>query len=234
MKTMANDKKDAASYFKKAKKLKRSCKIGVSGPSGSGKTYSSLLIASGLVGGDWSKIAVIDTEDSASLYSNLGDFSVLNINKPYDPKKFKKAIELANEANFEVILLDSSSHEWQGCLDLHANLGGRFTDWSVVTPLHEEFIQSIKDSKAHVISCVRKKTDYSMTSEGGRTKVEKVGLKEVQRDNYEYEFDIFFDINIHHLAQTSKDRTGLFMDRTPFIITKATGDELSAWANKGE
>lgn len=231
---MANDKLDPKSYFKKAKRLKIPLKIGISGPSGSGKTTGALLIAKGLVG-SWDKIAVLDTEDSAALYSNIGDFSVLNINKPFDPKKFVKAIELANEAGFEAIIIDSSSHEWSGpggCLEIHAALGGRFTDWAVVTPLHNSFLQAVRDSKAHVILCVRKKTDYSMTSEGGRTKIEKVGLKEEQREGLDYDVTLFFDVNIKHYASTSKDRTGLFMDRTPFIITEATGKELLEWSNK--
>lgn len=44
-------------------------KLALQGSSGSGKTYSSLLIAYGIVS-DWSKIAVIDTENgSADLYA---------------------------------------------------------------------------------------------------------------------------------------------------------------------
>ena len=44
--------------------MRNKCKIklGIQGPSGSGKTYSSLMLAYGLTK-DWSKIAVIDTEN---------------------------------------------------------------------------------------------------------------------------------------------------------------------------
>ena len=52
-------------------------KLALQGASGSGKTYSSLLIAYGIVS-DWSKIAVIDTENgSADLYAHLGEYNVL-------------------------------------------------------------------------------------------------------------------------------------------------------------
>lgn len=44
-------------------------RLALAGASGSGKTYSSLLIAYGMTG-DWSKIAVIDSENcSADLYA---------------------------------------------------------------------------------------------------------------------------------------------------------------------
>lgn len=47
-------------------------KMAIQGPSGSGKTMSSLLLAYGLVG-DWTKIAVIDSEhNSAHLYAIWG------------------------------------------------------------------------------------------------------------------------------------------------------------------
>ena len=48
-------------------------RLALQGASGSGKTYSSLLIAYGMTG-DWSKVAVIDSENgSADLYAHLGD-----------------------------------------------------------------------------------------------------------------------------------------------------------------
>ena len=46
-------------------------KLALQGCAGSGKTYSALLLAYGLTS-DWSKIAVIDSENgSADLYAHL-------------------------------------------------------------------------------------------------------------------------------------------------------------------
>ena len=48
-------------------------KMALQGCAGSGKTYSALLLAYGLCS-DWSRIAVIDSENgSADLYASLGD-----------------------------------------------------------------------------------------------------------------------------------------------------------------
>jgi CO dehydrogenase nickel-insertion accessory protein CooC1 len=69
--------------LKKASKEQIKLKIGLSGPSGYGKTYSALLLAYGITN-DWSRIAVIDTENnSASLYAHLGEFNVLRLDEPF-------------------------------------------------------------------------------------------------------------------------------------------------------
>ncbi|HPN22924.1 MAG TPA: AAA family ATPase, partial [Tenuifilaceae bacterium] len=96
-----------------AERRKAKIRLGLQGPSGSGKTYSSLLIAYGLCN-DWSKIVVIDTENhSADLYAHLGEYRVLNLQKPFSPESFIKAIELCeSSANTEVIVIDSISMEW--------------------------------------------------------------------------------------------------------------------------
>ena len=100
--------------FRKAERKQAKLKIGLSAPSGAGKTYSSLLIAYGICG-DWSKIAVIDTENgSAELYSNLGDYSVCSITPPFTPKKYIAAVHEAVEAGFKVLIIDSLSHAWSG------------------------------------------------------------------------------------------------------------------------
>ncbi len=58
--------------LRKAERRQAKIRLALQGPAGSGKTYSSLLIAYGITG-DWSKIVVIDTENSsADLYTHLG------------------------------------------------------------------------------------------------------------------------------------------------------------------
>ena len=65
--------------LKQAQRNQVKLRLGLSGPSGYGKTYSALLLAFGITN-DWSKIAIIDTENnSASLYSHLGEFNVLTL-----------------------------------------------------------------------------------------------------------------------------------------------------------
>jgi hypothetical protein len=219
---------------KKAKKLK----IGVSASSGSGKTYSSLKIAYGLVG-DWDKICVIDSErDSASLYADLGPFNTINLTKPYHPDRYVAALVAAVESGAEVVIIDSITHEWNGpggCLEIQSSLGGRFQDWAVVTPLHNNFIDMILTAPVHIICTIRRKEEYALgQGANGKMQVQKLGLGEVTRDGFSYEMDVMFEVeNDTHNAKATKDRTQLFTDRTPFLITEETGKELKDWSNAG-
>src|SRR6478736_6648773 len=101
--------------LKKATRKQVKLRLNISAPSGAGKTYSALRMAKGLCG-DWSKVAVIDTENgSASLYSDLGDFNVIDLKPPFTPEKYIEAINVCVAAQMEVIIIDSSTHEW-ACL----------------------------------------------------------------------------------------------------------------------
>ena len=213
-------------------------RLGLSGASGFGKSYSALLLANGITN-DWSRVAIIDTENnSASLYSHLGNFNVLSLEEPYSPERYIEAIQTCEMAKMEVIIVDSITQEWQGkggCLQIHEQLGGRFQDWAKVSPRHQAFIDAILQSEAHMITTVRSKIDYSMDSaSNGKTKVVKHGLKSITREGFEYELTANFElINEHHMAKASKDRTGLFMDRPEFVINSATGRKLMQWCNEG-
>ena len=213
-------------------------RLGISGASGFGKTYSALQLAYGMTQ-DWSKIAVIDTENaSASLYSDLGNFNVLNLLPVYSPERYIEAIDTCEKANMEVIIIDSITHEWQGeggCLQIHDQLGGRFQDWAKVKPRHQKFIDRILQSKCHIITTTRRKTDYSMdVGSNGKSKVVKHGTKEITSEGFEYELSVNFELtNEKHLCKVSKDRTNLFQGKPEFIITSDVGKQLKAWCNQG-
>ena len=220
-----------------ASRKRAKIKLAFQGPSGSGKTYSALLLAFGLCG-DWSKIAVIDTEHhSAELYSHLGQYNTLNIGAPYSPENFIKAIQICEGEGMQVIIIDSISPEWSGSggiLDVHGNMAGNsFTNWSKLSPRHNTFIQTILQSQCHVIATIRTKQDYVLNEKNGKMVPEKVGLKGISRDDTEYEFTIVFDIDIKHQAIASKDRSGLFADKPSFQITTETGKVILAWCNSG-
>lgn len=222
----------------KAQRHQVKLRLGLSGASGFGKTYSALLLAYGITN-DWSKIAIIDTENgSASLYSHLGAYNVLTLEEPYTPERYIQAIETCELSEIDVIIIDSITHEWSGkggCLEIHESLGGKFQDWAKVSPRHQAFIDKILNSRCHVITTVRRKIDYSMdTDMSGKSKVIKHGTKEVTREGFEYELTANFElINDNHLAKASKDRTGLFMDFPEFIINSSTGQKLIEWCNSG-
>lgn len=226
--------------LRKAARTKAKLRVGLSGPAGSGKTYSGLLLAYGLVG-DWEKIAVIDTENgSGELYSDLGPYNVITLEAPHSPERYIEALRAAEVAGMQAIIVDSVSHEWEGkggCLEINELLAGTkfkgntWAAWSETTPRHRKFIEALISSPAHIITTARSKTDMMQTED---KKVKKVGLKEIQREGYEYELTVNFTLDREgHYAIASKDRTKLFIDRDPFLITEDTGRELKKWNDGG-
>lgn len=224
------------STLRKATRQQAKIRLGLSAVSGGGKTYSALLIAYGLCG-DWDKIAVIDTENnSADLYAHLGDFNVLPLSADYTPEKYIAAIQDCENAGMEVIVIDSITHEWDGkggCLEIVEKLGGKYQNWAQVTPRHQAFIDSILQSKCHVITTVRRKQDYEMVKEGNKVMVEKKGLKEVTREGFEYELTLNLELDVRHNATASKDRTGLFIDKASFVPSIETGKIIKQWCENG-
>jgi hypothetical protein len=227
--------------IKKAKRQQVKLRLNLSAPSGAGKTMSALLMAKGLVG-DWSKIAVIDTENgSASLYDHLGDFNVLDLQPPYSPERYIQAIDACIGSGIECIIIDSSSHEWSGaggCLEANEKLaaakykGNTWSAWSETTPKHERFVNHVLHCNAHVITCTRSKMETVM---GEDRKVKKVGMKDLQRDGWEYELTVSLSIDRDtHMAIASKDRTQLFEGKEPFVITEQTGVLIRNWCDQGE
>ncbi len=219
--------------LKKATRNQARIKMALQGPSGSGKTYSSLLLAYGLVG-DWTKIAVIDSEhNSAHLYAHLGPYNVLGISQPFPPEKYIEALETCLNAGMKAIVVDSISHEWEGIggiLDIHGSMpGNSFTNWNKITPRHNGFVQKLLQSDAHIIATIRSKQDYVLTDKNGKMVPEKVGMKGVQRDGVDYEFTVVLELDIRHNAVSTKDRTGLFAEKPPFVITTSTGQLISSW-----
>ncbi len=224
----------------KATRKKSKLRLNISGPSGSGKTFSALLMAKGLTG-SWDKIAVIDTENgSASLYDHLGSFQTIDLQEPFSPERYIEAIDMCIKAGMECIIIDSSSHEWSGpggCLEINEKLaqakfkGNTWSAWSQTTPRHDAFVQKVLQSPIHIITCTRSKMETVMTDD---KKVKKLGMKDIQREGWEYELTVSLSLDRDsHTAIASKDRTEIFEGRDPFIITEAAGKEILKWCNAG-
>lgn len=229
--------------FQKAERKKSKARIALCAPAGGGKTHSALLLASGL----GKKIAVIDTESgSASLEAGkpgIPEFDVLEMHAPFMPDKYVLAMKAAEEAGYDVIILDSLSHAWAGTgglleeVDKKAKAsksGNSYTAWRDVTPMHNRLVEAILQSQCHVIGTMRSKAEYAMESANGKLAPKKVGMAPVQREGMDYEFTIVFDIDqASHIASVSKDRTSLFDGKTE-VLSKATGEQIHDWLMTGK
>lgn len=227
--------------IRKAERFKAKLRLGLAGPSGAGKTMSALKLARGVVG-PTGRICLIDTErGSGDLYADITDYDIIQINAPFKPDRYIEAIEAAEEANYDIIIIDSLSHAWTdegGILDQADKLSkaskNSYTVWADLTPQHRALVGAMLASPKHIVATVRSKQEYSMEKDDktGKTSVRKLGLAPVQREGMEYEFTVFMDISQDHYAKVSKDRTNMFKDEV-FLIDEATGSRLSTWLAAG-
>jgi len=183
------------------------------GVAGAGKTYTALSIASHL----GQRIAVIDTErGSASKYSDQFEFDVLEI-ESYSPKTYIEAMQAAEEAGYDVLIIDSLSHAWvgkEGALEQvdkaarRTQSGNNFGAWRDVTPMHNAMVDAMISSKCHIIGTMRAKTEYVQEKDPktGRTTIRKVGMAPIQRDGLEYEFDVVADLDADNNFIVGKTR----------------------------
>ena len=236
-----------AFQVKKAKREKIYVKVALMSPSGGGKTYGSLRLATGMAAeikketGKDAKILFANTEQKRGYYyANEFDYDIVDIDAPHEPEKYVDLIEFAVNEGYDILIIDSSSHEWEGkggCLDLQQKAGGTYQAWSKVTPRHNKFINAIADSPIHIIATMRGKDQYEMTKDDktGKATVQKLGVGAKQRDGFEYEFTCTFLIDQKtNTAEVQKDNTHIFESQGAVLLTESHGEKLIKWANDGE
>jgi len=220
-------------------------KLALMGASGSGKTYSALRLATGMatqlesVLGRPIKIIMANNEKSRGVYyANEFKYDITQVEPPHEPEKYAKLISDVVDLGYDILILDSTSHEWEGrggCLELQQLAGGTYQAWSKVTPRHDKFLTAIADSPIHIIATMRGKDQYEMEkSDTGKVTVTKLGVGAKQRDGFEYEFTTTFllDQKDNH-ATSQKDNTHLFEKEGRILLSEEDGIKIVKWANSG-
>lgn len=233
--------------FENVSRAKSKARIAVVGPSGAGKTVSSLYLAYGITG-DWSKVALIDTEhERGRFYADrtdlkIGEFKYASMSAPYSPEKYVDYVQSAAQTvgSDGVVIIDSFSHCWDnegGVISIKENLVSTtkmndFTAWNEAGRIQNNLVNTILSVNCHTIVTMRTKMAYAMeVNDRGKTVPVKIGLAPVQRDTTEYEFDMCFQIDRNHIASLSKDTT--FLDSWSGVITAELGSQLGEWLSKG-
>lgn len=234
--------------FQKATRKKAKLRLALTGVTGAGKTLSALYIAYGITG-DWSKVALIDTEhERGRFYAcrddlDTGEFLYLSFEPPYTAEKYKEyVIAGAKEVGEDgVVIIDSFTHAWNnegGILERKDKMVNpskgvtSYTAWNEAGKLQNNLVNTILAVDCHTIVTMRSKMDYVMVeNEKGKQAPKKVGLQPIQREDTEYEFDIAFDIDRTHIATTTKDTT--FLDNWSDVLTVELGEKLQEWLSQG-
>lgn len=213
--------------------------IALYSPSGAGKTFTSLLLARGIVGPE-GRIAMIDTERGrGSLYCDQipGGYDTVQLTEPFSPTRYIEVITEAENLGYDIIIVDSVSHEWEGIggvCDMAAeneikSKKAGLHNWAKPKRDHNKFIQKILGSKVPIITCVRgkQKTKY----EGTKVKKDDF-ISPVQSEDFIFEMTIYAEIMSNHVTKVRKwshpDLLSCFIPDQP--ITIETGERIRAWS----
>ncbi len=224
--------------IKRAIKHESKLRMALAGPSGSGKTYTSLILASSLAGDKG--IIVIDTErGSAAKYADLFTFDTIELDT-FSPENYIDAIHVAEQAGYDVLIIDSLSHEWNGAggmleiVDTIAKrnkAGNTFTAWGEATPRHNRLVDAITRANMHVIVTMRSKQDYVIEKDErtGKSIPRKVGMAPIQRDGFEYETDVFCDLDMENTLIVQKSRCPALSGAVIAKPDAKVAEVLKAW-----
>lgn len=136
--------------------------IAIAGASGTGKTFSALRLATGLAG-DGGRIAFIDTEAGrAKHYADQFAFDHGDLTPPFSPARYLEAITAADKAGYDVIVIDSMSHEYEGdggIIDMaeSAAASGVKTPKNWIKPKgeHKRLVSRLLQCRSHLVFCLR-------------------------------------------------------------------------------
>jgi hypothetical protein len=213
-------------------------RIALAGPSGSGKTYTALTLATAL-----GTTAVVDTErGSASKYAGINGWEFSTITpQSFAPLSLVEALSSASGAGFEVVVVDSLSHYWMGTdgmleqVDRRTKGGNNFSGWKEAGPDERRMLDALVSYPGHVIVTLRVKTEYVIEeNDKGKKAPRKVGLKPIQRDGIEYEFDVVADIDHDNVLTVTKSR---IPSLSQAVISKPgpeLADTITEWLAEGE
>ena len=167
--------------FEKVTRQRAKLRMALTGVSGAGKTLGALYIAYGITG-DWSRIALIDTEhERARFYASrsdldTGEFLYAPFSPPYSPDRYKALVAegAAAVGSDGVVIVDSFSHAWNnegGILDIKEQIAARpkktdFSAWQEAGKEQNALVNTILSADCHVIVTMRSKMEYNDVANG--------------------------------------------------------------------
>jgi hypothetical protein len=195
--------------------------IAIAGASGSGKTFSALTMATGLAQGE--PIYAIDTEAKRMLhYADQFKFKHLDMKPPFTPEAYIEAIQKAEKAGAKVIIIDSTSDEYEGVGGLqemhdaeisrlarkpYDKLEGWEIDkfnapaWKVPKTRHKTRLMSpLRQVRAYIIFCLRAEEKikfvkvFDEKSQREKTAIESAGWVPICEKRFMFEMTMSFTV----------------------------------------
>ncbi|KAA1057199.1 AAA family ATPase [Azospirillum argentinense] len=219
--------------------------VALAGGTNSGKTYSALRLARGIAGPS-GKIAVADTEGGRTLHLKKDfRFDVMMFDPPHRPERYAEAARAAEDAGYDVLVIDSFSMEWVGLggvLDWQAEeferMGSReavkLASWIKPKMAHKSMVYSFLQRRMPIV--------FSMRAEEKAAKVGSNVKSEwapICNKAFPFEVTVSFmlkqdrqgmiDLSLPHKMEGI--HRGMFRDGDQ--LSEEHGAQLAAWA-RGE
>jgi len=244
--------------FKKATRKQLKLRLALIGEAKSGKSYSGLALACHLaealrLRGEPGKVAAIDSEEkSLSKYVEdacecadcrgrglVFDFDVFEAAADDDrtPEGYIAKMKDAAFFGYDILFLDSMSHEWEACLrivdNIKASAKNKWSEpWGEVTPRHEAFIQAVLRWPGHVIATMRGKEKFKQ--EKGSKEVHSLGLQPIMRDGVEFEFDVVGYMSRAGKLEIGGARCSALRDQQFMRPGRSVAEVMLNWLDQGK
>jgi hypothetical protein len=194
-----------------ATKFRLPARVCIWGTQKVGKTHGGLALATAIAGPN-GKVGVISSEYASSqLLQHRFPHDIVNLAEvdensnlvpgAFSAARYEEALKLFTAARYDVVVIDSLSHVWEGEGGLleAVNKPGQNTfddGWRVNTPIYKHLINTILAARCHIIITLRAKDAYVMEEYVKRTTGEKgtrpknVGQCPVMRKGFGYEMHL--------------------------------------------
>lgn len=233
--------------FRKAERHAVPMLLSIAGPSGSGKTYGSLLVASGLAGPK-GRVGLLDTEngrgemytDSPGIAAALPNgFEYGRLDPPFGPDRYMEAITDAEKAGLSVLVIDSTSHEWEGiggCTEIaEKQKRGGMPNWATAKLMHKRFVNHALSTQMHLIFCLRARDKVKIMKVNGKDEVIPIGIQPIAEKNFVFEMLLSLQLD-----ELSKNATAIKVPE-PLVhlfpgskrLTKEDGVKIREWNEGG-
>lgn len=226
--------------------------IAFCGLSGSGKTRSAIEFGFGLAGYDASALGFLDLENKrGSLYADCLDnhpknpkkerFWIADLQPPFSPSRLVSAIKQYQDHGVKVLIIDSTSHEWEGeggamqIAEDNKTKGGKL-NWAKGKGEHKKFVNTMLQSDMHIIVCLRAREKTQEKTVNGKVVVESLGIMPIQEKNFMFEMSaslMMYNEGQMQMAYKVPGELRPMLGRGQGYITAEDGDAVRQWVEGG-
>lgn len=213
--------------------------VGLAGPSGAGKTYSALLLAAGMAG-DGGKIGIIDTDNRrASMYATdpgicaaiPQGYQRANMSDPYTPQRFIQYARAFEKQGFDVLVVDTITHEYEGTGGLEDMAATQKTKWLQPKLQHKKMMNALLALNMDIIFSIRARERVKVDKKTGE--YIDLGIQPVCEKNFMYDMTVSMlldaETNIPLIIKKPPLELRHAFNNQMGLITKNHGAKLREW-----